>query len=203
MRVSPATGGQLAGRAEPGDVAGLGQDDQGGELAHPGQLGQHLDGRVGPGALVHLLIQAVDAAGQGVDQGQVIVDHPAGRRRQVQAGQPGPARAAPVPGRAVMAVIGGDGVDPVAQQGTKPHQLDAVAQQCPQRPHLWRGDPRFGQQISAQQLRQDRRAGPCRSSASPRRSPCTAAGAPGAPRTRNPPAARPATPSRTPPRTLL
>ena len=61
--------------------------DQGGELAHPGQLGQHFDGRVGLGVLVHLLIQAGDAAGQGVDQGQVIVDHLAGGGRQVQAGQ--------------------------------------------------------------------------------------------------------------------
>src|SRR4029077_4518686 len=38
-------------------------------------------------------------------------------------------------------------------------------------------------------------------STGPRRSPCTAAGAPGAGQTRNPSAAPPATPCRTPPRT--
>jgi hypothetical protein len=63
------------------------------------------------------------------------------------------------------------------------------------------GDPRLGQQIRPQQLRQDRRTGPCRSSAAPRRSPCTAAGAPGAARNCNRPAAPPASPSRKPPRT--
>ncbi len=61
--------------------------------------------------------------------------------------------------------------------------------------------PRLRQQVGAQQLRQDRRTGPCRSSAAPRRSPCTAAGAPGAGRSRSLPAAPPASPSRTLPRT--
>jgi hypothetical protein len=53
-----------------------------------------------------------------------------------------------------------------------PHQRAELAD-------LRRGDPRLGQQIRAQQLRQDRGVGPCRSSATPRRSPCTAADAPG------------------------
>jgi hypothetical protein len=48
-------------------------------------------------------------------------------------------------------------------------------------------------------VKNDQRAGHVR--AAPRRSPCTAAGAPGAPRNRNPRAAGPASPSRTRPRT--
>jgi hypothetical protein len=197
----PGPGGQLAGGAEPGDVAGLGEDDQGSELAHAGQLGEHLHAGLGLGPLADLGVQGCDRAGQGIDQRQVILDHLAGSGRQVQAGQPGAAGAARLPGRAVIAVVGGDGVDPVAHQGAQPHQLDAVAQQCAQRPHLRRGDPRLGEQVGAQELRQGGRAGLCRFSASPRQWPCTAAGAPGAPGTRSPPAARPATPSRTRPRT--
>jgi hypothetical protein len=76
-----------------------------------------------------------------------------------------------------------------------------VPQQRAELPHRRRGDPRLREQVRAEQLRQDGGAGPCRSSAAPRRSPCTAAGAPGEPPSRSPPAGRPASPSRTRSRT--
>jgi hypothetical protein len=64
----------------------------------------------------HLLVEPVDPDLQRVDHRQVVLDHLAGHRRQFQAAEPGPARAAPAPDRPVLAVIGQDGVDPVAQQ---------------------------------------------------------------------------------------
>jgi hypothetical protein len=56
-----------------------------------------------------------------------------------------------------MAVVGQDGVDPVAQQRAQPHQLRPVPQHRPQLAHRRRRDPGLRQQVSAQQLRQDRR----------------------------------------------
>jgi hypothetical protein len=112
-------------------------------------------------------------------------------------GQPAAAGPGPVAAGPVVSVIGGHRMDPVLQLGAEPDQADPVPQQRAQLAHLRRGDPRLGQQAGPQQLRQDRSAGPCRSSAWPRRSPCTAAGAPGAGRTRSPPAS----PSRRQPRT--
>ena len=132
--------------------------------------------------------------------GQAVGDDLPRRGRQVQLGQPAAAWPGPVAARPVVAVVGGDRVDPVALLSAEPDQADPVPQQRAELPHRRRGDPRLGQQVRAQQLRQDRRAGPCRSSAAPRRWPCTAAGAPGAPRSRSPPADRPASPSRTRPR---
>ena len=76
--------------------------------------------------------------------------------RQVQLGQPAAARAGPVAGGPVVAVVGGDRVDPVAQLGAEPDQADPVPQQRAELAHLRRGDPRLGQQVRAQQLRQDR-----------------------------------------------
>ena len=58
-----------------------------------------------------------------------------------------------------MAVVGQDGVDPVAQQGPQPDQLGPVPQQRPELAHRRRRDPRLRQQVRAQQLRQDRRIG--------------------------------------------
>jgi hypothetical protein len=55
-----------------------------------------------------------------------------------------------------VAVVGQDGVDPVAQQRPQPDQLDAVPQQRPQLAYRGRRDPRLGQQVRAEQLRQDR-----------------------------------------------
>ena len=55
-----------------------------------------------------------------------------------------------------MTVVGQDGVDPVAQQRPQPDQLDAVPQQRPQLAYRGRRDPRLGQQVRAEQLRQDR-----------------------------------------------
>jgi hypothetical protein len=54
-------------------------------------------------------------------------------------------------------MVGGDRVDAVAQLGAQAHQAGPVAQQRPQLPHCRRGDPGLGQQVGAQQLRQDRR----------------------------------------------
>ena len=114
-RGQPGPGRQLARRAEPAHLADLGQDDQGGERADTRQLGQYLDPRVRPGALADLPVQPVDPLLQGTDQAQVVLDQLAGDRRQVQGGEPGPARAAPVHANwPVMAIIGDDGVDPVA-----------------------------------------------------------------------------------------
>ena len=122
----------------------------------------------------------------------------AGRTRL---GQPAAARPGPVARGPVIAVVRGDRVDPVALLGAEADQAGPVPQQRAELPHWLRGDPCFWEQVRAEQLRQDRRAGPCRSSAAPRRSPCTATGAPGAGRTRNPPAAPPASWCRSRPRT--
>jgi hypothetical protein len=200
-RGEPSPRRQLARRAEPAHVTDLGQDDQRGKRAHPRQLGQQPDPRVGPGTLADLRLQPAGPLLQRAGQAQVVVGYLAGYRGQLERGEPGPARAAPAPARPVITMVGDDGVDPVAQQRPQPHQPGAVPQQRPQLPHLRRGDPRLRQQAGAQQLRQDRRAGPCRFSAGPRRSPCTAASAPGAGRSRSPPAAPPATRCRTRPRT--
>ena len=53
-----------------------------------------------------------------------------------------------------MAVVGEYRVDPVAQQRPQPHQLRPVPQHGPQLADLQRRDPRFRQQIGAQQLRE-------------------------------------------------
>jgi hypothetical protein len=53
-------------------------------------------------------------------------------------------------------VAGGDRVDPVALLGADPDQARPVPQQRPELAHPRRGYPRLGQQVRAQQLRQDR-----------------------------------------------
>jgi len=58
-----------------------------------------------------------------------------------------------------QAVAGGDRVDPVAQLGTEADRADPVPHQCAELADLRRGDPRLGQQVRPQQLRQDRRVG--------------------------------------------
>ena len=155
-RGEPGPGGQLARRAEPGDVTDLGEDDQRGEVPDAGQLRQDLDPRVGPGALADLDIEPVDRDLQGIDQRQVVLDHLPRDRRERERGEPAPAGPAPAAGRPVMTVVGQDSVDPVAQQRPQPHQLGAVPQQRPQLPHRRRRDPRLREQVRAEQLRQDR-----------------------------------------------
>jgi hypothetical protein len=61
-------------------------------------------------------------------------------------------------------VAGGDRVDPVPQLGAEADQADPVPDQRAELPDVRRGELRLGQRVRAQQLRQDRRAGPCRSS---------------------------------------
>jgi hypothetical protein len=53
-------------------------------------------------------------------------------------------------------MVGGDRVDPVALLGADPDQAGPVPQQRAELAHLRRGYPRLGQQVRAQQLRQDR-----------------------------------------------
>ena len=167
----------------------------------PGQRPEHLYPRVGLGVGVQVPVEPVDQSCQGADDRQAAGDDLPRRRRQARLGQPAAARPGPDAGGPVRAVAGGDGVDPVAQLGAEPDQADPVPDQGAEPADPRRGEPRLGQQVRAQQPRQDGGAGPCRSSAGPRRSPCTAAGAPGAPRSRSPPADQPASSSRTRPRT--
>ena len=54
-------------------------------------------------------------------------------------------------------MVGGDRVDPVALLGADPDQAGPVPQQRPELAHLRRGYPRLGQQVRAQQLRQNGR----------------------------------------------
>ncbi len=52
-------------------------------------------------------------------------------------------------------MVGGDRVDPVALLGAEADQAGPVPQQRAELPHLRRGDPRFREQVRAEQLRQD------------------------------------------------
>jgi hypothetical protein len=56
----PSPAGQLAGAAEAGDVADLGQHDQRGELADARQRHQHLGPRVCFRPLVQLAVEPAD-----------------------------------------------------------------------------------------------------------------------------------------------
>jgi hypothetical protein len=85
-RGEPGPGRQLAGRPEPGDVADLGEQDQRGVRAHARQLGEDLDGGLGPGPLAHLPVQPVDRLLERVDQRQAVVDDLAGDGGQLQRG---------------------------------------------------------------------------------------------------------------------
>ena len=113
-RGEPGPRRQLARRAEPADVSDLGEDDQRGERADAGKLGEHLNRGLGSGPLVHLPVQPVDRLLQGVDERQVVLDYLAGDGWQFQRGQPGPALAGPAAARPVLAMVGEHGVDPVA-----------------------------------------------------------------------------------------
>src|SRR5690349_16178236 len=80
-------------------------------------------------------------------QSAMISREAAGRTRL---GQPAAAGPGPVAGRPVIAVAGGDRVDPVPQLGAEADQADPVPQQRAELPYLRRGDPRLGQQVRAQ-----------------------------------------------------
>jgi hypothetical protein len=151
-RGQPGPAGQLAGAAEPGDVADLGHHDQRGELPDAGQRPEHLD----PGSPLACWcsspsIRPVTGARPSITARQsVMISRDAGGRTRL--GQPAAARPGPVAGGPVVAVVGGDRVDPVAQLGAEADQADPVPQQRPELAHLRRGDPRLGQQVRAQQL---------------------------------------------------
>jgi hypothetical protein len=145
-------------------------------------------------------IRSISTARPAGDRQGVGHDLP-GDRGQVELGQPAAAGPGQVAAGPVVAEVGDHRVDPVLLPGAQPDQPGPVPQQGTELPHRRRRDPRLREQVRAQQLRQGRGAGPCRSSAARRGSPCTAAGAPGAPHSRNLPAAEPASSSRTRPRT--
>jgi hypothetical protein len=73
-RGQPGPAGQLAGAAEPGDVADLGEHDQRGELPDPGQRPEHFDQGVGLGVLVQLAVDPLDQRCQAVDDRQAVGD---------------------------------------------------------------------------------------------------------------------------------
>ena len=62
---------------------------------------------------MNLPVEPVDHGFQRVDQAEVVADQLAGHGG-FQGGEPGPARAAPAPGRPVMTMLGQHRVDPVA-----------------------------------------------------------------------------------------
>jgi hypothetical protein len=70
----PRPGTQLAGRWEAGDVADLGHQRHGGELADPGQGHERLDARVGLGAGAQVSLQPGDDRVERVDERQAVVD---------------------------------------------------------------------------------------------------------------------------------
>jgi hypothetical protein len=128
----------------------------GGELPGAGQGGQGLDPRVGLGMGAQLAVEPLNHRRQAVDGRQAVGDNLPRGGGQVELGQPAAARAGPVAGRPVIAVVGGDRVDPVAQLRAQPDQADPVPDQRAELPHLRRGDPRLEQQAGAQQLGQGR-----------------------------------------------
>jgi len=75
-----------------------GREDERGERADAGELGQHLDPGVGPGALADLPVEPVDQLLEGVDERQVVAGDVAGHGGQLEAGEPGPAGPGPAPG---------------------------------------------------------------------------------------------------------
>jgi hypothetical protein len=89
-------------------------------------------------------------------QSVTISREAAGRSSSASQPRPGPG---PVAGGPVIAAVGGDRVDPVALLGAEPDQAGPVPQQRAQLTHLRRGELRLGQQVRAEQLRQDRGAG--------------------------------------------
>ena len=148
-RGQPRPAGQLAGTAEPGDVPDLGQHHQGGELPDARQRPQRLDPRVSDGAGVQLPVDPADHRRQVIDHRQAVGDDLPRGCGQVQLGQPAAARPGPVAGTAVIAVIGGHRVDPVAQLSAQPDQAGPVPQHRAELADLWRGNPCFGQQVGA------------------------------------------------------
>jgi len=156
-RGQPGPAGQLAGACEPGDVTDLGEHDQHGELPGTGQRGQHLDPWICFRVLAQLRVDPADLRAQGAGERQAASHDFPWHDGQAQLGEPAAAQPGPVTAGPVIPMAGGHRVDPVAQLGAEPGQTGPVAQQRAELPHRRRGDPRLGQQVRAQQLRQDRR----------------------------------------------
>jgi len=93
-RGEPRPGRELTGRAEPGDVAGLGEQDQRGEHPHARQPGEDLDPRAGLRPPADLRIQPAGGLLQGARQRQRVAGDLTGDGGQLQGGQPCPARPA-------------------------------------------------------------------------------------------------------------
>jgi len=121
----------------------------------PGSVRSAFDPRVGLSVGVQLAVDPVDQRRQAVDHRQAVGNDLPRRRRQVQLGQPAATRPGPVARAAVIAVVGGHRVDPVAQLGAQADQADPVPQQRAELADPRRGKPGLGQQVGAQQLRQN------------------------------------------------
>jgi len=93
---------------------------------------------------VQLVVDPAGQRRQAVDDRQAVGDDLPRGRRQVELGQPAAARPGPVAGGPVIAVVGGDRVDPVPQLGAEPDQADPVPYQRAELADRLRGDPRFG-----------------------------------------------------------
>ena len=155
-----------------------------------GQRGQDLDPRVGLGVLAQLAVDPVDHRRQAVDHRQAVGDDLPRHRGQVQLGQPAAARARSSSWRTGHSRgrrrPRGSGSAAGCRAG--PGWPGAAAAPGAGAPPAGRSTPRAAGPRAAAAPGSPHR--PCRSSAAPRRSPCTAAGAPGAARSRSPPAAR-------------
>ena len=79
--------------------------------------------RGSPCAGVQFAVEPLDQRRQAVDDRQAVGHDLPRRRWQVQLGQPAASRAGPVAGTAVIAMVGGDRMDPVTQLGAQPDQL--------------------------------------------------------------------------------
>jgi hypothetical protein len=90
LRRQPGPGAELAGGWEPGDVADLGDQGHGSELADPGQGHEGLDSWVGFGQRGDLAFQPGDRGGQSVQQPTAVIHHLTRHRWQGEVGQPGP-----------------------------------------------------------------------------------------------------------------
>jgi hypothetical protein len=99
-------------------------------------------------------LQPGDDRGELVDQPAAVGDDAARSGRQHKPVQPGPSRLGPQRLGELHAAVGEHGVDAVLEDGAKPDQAGAVAQQGALVTHRLWGDPRLGQGVGAQQVRQ-------------------------------------------------
>src|SRR6266581_9031810 len=114
------------------------------------------DGRV-TGVQTCALPISLDHRRQRIDGGQAVGDDLPRHRGKIEFGEPAAAGPGPVAAGPVIAEISRHRVDPVAQLSAEPDQAGPVPQLRTELAHRLRGDPRPGQQICPQQLREDGR----------------------------------------------